>query len=199
LAPVSAALGFPVFVKPANLGSSVGVSRVLSPDALERAVELAFEFDDKVLVEQGLDQPREIECAVLGGREPLVSEPGEIVVDHPDGFYSYAAKYLDDGGATTRIPAELSPAERALARELSLRTFEVLEGEGLARVDLFLSRDRQLFVNEINTMPGFTAISMYPKLMQASGVGARELVSRLIDDALERGARKSARRTSAQS
>src|SRR6187402_2656941 len=118
LAPVSAALGFPVFVKPANLGSSVGVSRVLSPDALERAVELAFEFDDKVLVEQGLDQPREIECAVLGGREPLVSEPGEIVVDHPDGFYSYAAKYLDDSGATTRIPAELTPAERALARKL---------------------------------------------------------------------------------
>jgi D-alanine-D-alanine ligase len=195
LAPVSA-LGFPVFVKPANLGSSVGVSRVLAADALERAVDEAFEFDDKVIIEQGLDKPREIECAVLGGAVPLVSEPGEIVVDHPDGFYSYAAKYLDESGAVTRIPAELSSAERALAQELSLRTFEVLEGEGLSRVDLFLSRERKLFVNEINTMPGFTAISMYPKLMQASGVGSRELVSRLIDDALQRAARKNARRTS---
>jgi D-alanine-D-alanine ligase len=193
LAPVSA-LGFPVFVKPANLGSSVGVSRVLDASALERAVDEAFEHDDKVIIEQGLSHPREIECAVLGGPTPIVSPPGEIVVDHPDGFYSYAAKYLDESGATTRIPADLTPAEAERAQQLALRTFEVLEGEGLARVDLFLSADRQLFVNEINTMPGFTAVSMYPKLMQASGVGARELVSRLIDDALERAARKRARR-----
>lgn len=189
-------LAFPVFVKPANLGSSVGVSRVLSADALGAAVDHAFEFDGKVVIEQGLDHPREIECAVLGGEPTIVSTPGEIVVDHPDGFYSYAAKYLDDSGATTRIPAELSPSEIAKAQELSLRTFETLECEGMARVDLFLSRERQLFVNEINTIPGFTQISMYPKLMQASGVPARELVSRLIDDALARGQAKRARKTS---
>ena len=188
-------LAFPVFVKPANLGSSVGVSRVLAPAQLGAAVDEAFEYDGKVVIEQGLDHPREIECAVLGGATPFVSVPGEIVVDHPDGFYSYAAKYLDDSGATTRIPAELGPSEIALAQELSRRTFEVLECEGMARVDLFLSRERELFVNEINTIPGFTSISMYPKLMEASGVPARELVSRLLDDALQRGAEKRGRKS----
>jgi D-alanine-D-alanine ligase len=196
-------LGFPVFVKPANLGSSVGVSRVLGKDLLGAAVDHAFEFDGKVVIEQGLDHPREIECAVLSGETddemsgaPLVSVPGEIVVDHPDGFYSYAAKYLDEAGATTRIPAELSAAEIAQAQELSRRTFEALECEGMARVDLFLDRERKLWVNEINTIPGFTRISMYPKLMQASGVPPRQLVSRLIDDALLRGKHKRARKTS---
>ncbi len=187
---------FPLFVKPANLGSSVGVSRVLTPEGLGAAVEQAFEFDDKVVIEQGLDHPREIELAVLGGEEPVVSVPGEIVVDHPDGFYSYAAKYLDAVGAVSRIPAELSPREVKEAQELSLRTFEALECEGMARVDLFLGSDRKLWVNEINTIPGFTQISMYPKLMEASGVAPRQLVSRLIDQALERGARKAARKTS---
>jgi D-alanine-D-alanine ligase len=191
----AARLAFPVFVKPANLGSSVGVSRVTEPKALGAAVEQAFEFDGKVVIEQGLDHPREIECAVLGGTTPVVSVPGEIVVDHPDGFYSYAAKYLDEGGATTRIPAELSPSETALAQELSRRSFEVLECEGMARVDLFLSRERELFVNEINTIPGFTSISMYPKLMERSGVPPRELVSRLIDDAVARAAEKRARKS----
>jgi D-alanine-D-alanine ligase len=195
LAEAATKLRFPVFVKPANLGSSVGVSRVLEPPALGSAVEQAFEFDGKVVVEQGLQHPREIECAVLGGAQPVVSLPGEIVVDHPDGFYSYAAKYLDDSGATTRIPAELSRGETALAQELSWRSFEVLECEGMARVDLFLSEERELFVNEINTIPGFTSISMYPKLMEASGVPARELVSRLIDDALARAAEKRQRKS----
>ena len=191
-----AKLAFPVFVKPANLGSSVGVSRVLTPAGLGAAIDQAFAFDAKVVIEQGLDHPREIECAVLGGDAPLVSVPGEIVVDHPDGFYSYAAKYLDDAGATTRIPAELSADEIAEAQRLSLRTFEALECEGMARVDLFLDKDRKLWVNEINTIPGFTRISMYPKLMQASGVTPRELVSRLIDDALARGKSKRERKTS---
>jgi D-alanine-D-alanine ligase len=191
-----ARLTFPVFVKPANLGSSVGVSRVLELAALAAAIEQAFEFDGKVVIEQGLDHPREIECAVLGGAAPLVSLPGEIIVDHPDGFYSYAAKYLDENGATTRIPAELAPAEVAEAQRLSLRTFEALECEGMARVDLFLDQARKLWVNEINTIPGFTRISMYPKLMQASGVPPRELVSRLIDGALARAQQKSQRKTS---
>lgn len=192
----SAKLTFPLFVKPANLGSSVGVSRVLTADALGAAVDQAFEFDGKVVVEQGLDRPREIELAVLGGDAPIVSVPGEIVVNHPDGFYSYAAKYLDDAGATTRIPAELSEGEAKEAQQLSLRTFQALECDGMARVDLFLGKDRKLWVNEINTIPGFTRISMYPKLMEASGVSARELVSRLVDDALARGADKRARKTS---
>ncbi len=191
-------LSFPLFVKPANLGSSVGVSRVLNAEHLAAAVEHAFEFDSKVVIEQGLDRPREIECAVLGGDSPVVSVPGEIVVDHPDGFYSYAAKYLDDAGATTRIPAELSATEMARARELSLRTFEALDCEGMARVDLFLDGERKLWVNEINTIPGFTQISMYPKLMAASGVPARELVSRLIEQALIRGEQKRARKTNSR-
>jgi len=189
-------LSFPVFVKPANLGSSVGVSRVAEPTQLAAAVERAFEFDDKVVIEQGLDRPHEIECAVLGGSAPLVSVPGEIVVDHPDGFYSYAAKYLDEGSAILRIPAELSEAETAKVQELARATFDTLECEGMARVDLFLGKERELYINEINTIPGFTEISMYPKLMQASGVSARELVSRLIDDACTRARAKRARRTS---
>ncbi|HEY3494188.1 MAG TPA: D-alanine--D-alanine ligase family protein, partial [Polyangiaceae bacterium] len=192
-----AALALPVFVKPANLGSSVGVSRVTEAGRLAVALQHAFEFDDKVVVEAGLRAPREIECAVLGGDEPFASVPGEIVVGHADGFYSYAAKYLDPDGATTRIPAELSEVEAGEARRLALTTFAALEAEGLARVDLFLDAERRFWVNEINTLPGFTAISMFPKLMEASGVGARELVTRLLEDALTRAARKRARRTQA--
>jgi D-alanine-D-alanine ligase len=181
-----ASLRYPLFVKPACMGSSVGVSRVREPAELAAAIEEAFNYDDKLVIEQGLDQPREIECAVLGSQSPLVSVPGEIVVQHPDGFYSYAAKYLDDG-AITRIPADLSPDETQRVQDLTRRTFQVLECSGMARVDMFLSKERQLFVNEINTIPGCTAISMYPKMMAASGVSGADLVGRLIDDALTRG------------
>jgi D-alanine-D-alanine ligase len=191
------ALGVPSFVKPANLGSSVGVSRVADGAALEAAVEHAFEFDDKVVIEAGVDRPREIEVAVLGGDQPFASVPGEIVVGHADGFYSYAAKYLDADGAVTRIPAALDDAQAKEARRLALATFAALEAEGLARVDLFLDGGGRFWVNEINTLPGFTAISMFPKLMEASGVGARELVTRLIEDARNRSARRKARRTTA--
>jgi D-alanine-D-alanine ligase len=190
------ALGYPQFVKPANLGSSVGVRRVLGRAGVEAAVLHAFEFDDKLVVEQGLDHPREIECAVLGGDEPRASVPGELVIDHPDGFYSYDAKYVDESGAMSKIPAELSAADSARVQELALATFRALECEGLARVDLFCDRGGALYVNEINTLPGFTAISMFPKLWAASGVAPRELITLLIDDALARGARKRARRTS---
>jgi D-alanine-D-alanine ligase len=191
------ALALPLFVKPANLGSSVGVSRVQARAELGAAVAAAFEYDDKIVVEAGLERPREIECAVLGGEPPLASVPGEIVVEHADGFYSYAAKYLDEHGATTKIPAALAEADSAEARRLALATFEALEAEGLGRVDLFFARDGRFWVNEINTLPGFTSISMFPKLMQASGVDARTLVTRLIEDALERGKRRAARRTTA--
>ncbi|MFT3774221.1 MAG: D-alanine--D-alanine ligase family protein [Minicystis sp.] len=177
----ASALGFPLFVKPANLGSSVGVRRVKTRADLPAAIDHAFEFDTKVVIEAGLDRPREIECAVLGNDDPVASIVGEIVVDHPDGFYSYAAKYIDEKGSTPRIPADLTPAQQSKVQELAVRTFQVLECAGLARVDFFLSAGGELYVNEINTIPGFTAISMYPKLWQASGVPARELVSRLIE------------------
>jgi D-alanine-D-alanine ligase len=190
-------LGLPLFVKPANLGSSVGVSRVKERVALTDAVRAAFEFDDKVVIEAGLEHPREIECAVLAGDPPFASIPGEIVVDHADGFYSYAAKYLDEHGAVSKIPAELGAADTAQARNLALATFEALEAEGLGRVDLFFDRNGKFWVNEINTLPGFTSISMFPKLMAASGVDARTLVTRLIEDALARGARRRARKTAA--
>jgi D-alanine-D-alanine ligase len=192
------ALAPPLFVKPANLGSSVGVSRVKQRDELAHAIDSAFAYDDKIVIEAGLDHPREIECAVLGGDPPFASIPGEIVVEHADGFYSYAAKYLDEHGASTRIPAALTEAESAEARRLALATFETLEAEGLGRVDLFFDASGRFWVNEINTLPGFTSISMFPKLMQASGVEARALVTRLIEDALARAARRRARRTTAE-
>ncbi|WP_437761736.1 D-alanine--D-alanine ligase family protein [Sorangium sp. So ce281] len=195
-APGSAGSG-PIFVKPANLGSSVGVRRVKARSEIEAAVEHAFEFDLKIVCEQGVEGVREIECAVLGDDDPIASVPGEIVVGHADGFYSYAAKYIDADGATIRIPADLSPAEANAVQLVALRAFRALEASGMARVDLFLSPDRALYVNEINTIPGFTAISMYPKLWEASGIPARELIERLIGLALERGARKARLRTSA--
>jgi D-alanine-D-alanine ligase len=189
-------LGFPQFVKPANLGSSVGVGRVLEASGLAAAIVHAFQFDDKLVVERGLSLPREIECAVLGGDAPRASIPGEISVDHPDGFYSYAAKYEDESGAVTKIPADLSAAQVAEVQRLALATFRALECDGLARVDLFLDRSGALYVNEINTLPGFTAVSMFPKLWQASGVSATQLMDFLISDALARAARKNARRSS---
>ncbi len=190
------ALGEVVFVKPANLGSSVGVTRVAQGGDLAAAIELGFELDLKVVVEAGLDKPREIECAVLGEDDAIVSIPGEIVVDHADGFYSYAAKYIDEKGATTRIPADLKEAQTKEVQALALRTFHALEGAGLARVDMFLDSGGKFYVNEINTLPGFTAISMYPKLWEASGVGGKELVGKLVELALRRGARKAKLRTS---
>ncbi len=190
------ALGYPLFAKPANLGSSVGVRRARSREELSAAIDHAFEFDTKVVVERGLDGPREVECAVLGDEEPMASIPGEIVIDHPDGFYSYAAKYIDEKGATLRIPAEISAEQAGTVQRLSVEAFRVLECSGLARVDFFLDRGGALYVNEINTLPGFTAISMYPKLWEASGVPARELVGRLVDLALARAARRAKLRTS---
>lgn len=190
-------LAFPLFVKPVNLGSSVGIRRVLAREDLRAAIDYAFEFDTKVVIEQGLDHPRELECAVLGNEDPQASVVGEISIDHPDGFYSYAAKYIDESGATLRIPADLSPEQAAAVQRLAVRTFNCLECAGLARVDFFMGKGGELWVNEINTLPGFTAISMYPKLWEASGVGARELVSRLIDLALARGAARAKLRTSA--
>ncbi len=190
-----AALGFPLFVKPANAGSSVGITKVGRAEDIPGAVRQAFEFDSKVLGEAGVIG-REIELAVLGGHPPTVSGAGEIIVEHRDGFYSYDAKYLDEKGVRFDLPAHLSAAQLSDAQAMALRTFEVLECDGLARIDLFLTATGRFLVNEINTLPGFTAISMYPKLWALSGVPQKELVSRLLDLALERAKRRAQLRRS---
>lgn len=179
-------LGFPAFVKPANSGSSVGVSKVKCAAEIEPALRAALAFDTKVLVEAGIDA-REIECAVLGNDEPAASMPAEILVHHKDGFYSYDAKYVDADGADATIPADLDAETTARVRSLAVETFRTLELDGMARVDFFLDRKSgSLYVNEVNTIPGFTAISMYPKMWEASGVPIKELTSRLIALAIER-------------
>jgi D-alanine-D-alanine ligase len=188
-------LGFPVFVKPANAGSSVGVSKVKSAAELPPALVAALVFDTKVLVEAGIDA-REIECAVLGNDEPAASMPAEIVVHHKDGFYSYDAKYVDADGSEAKIPADIPEQTAARVRQLAVETFRCLELAGMSRVDFFLDRTSgELYVNEVNTIPGFTAISMYPKMWEASGVSIKELVSRLIDLAIERRAARRALKT----
>jgi D-alanine-D-alanine ligase len=180
-------LGFPLFVKPANAGSSVGVTRVREPGAVEAAVRHALTFDRKVLLERGVDA-REIECAVLGNDDPRASVASEIIVSHRDGFYSYDAKYVDAAGATWKIPAEIPENVAARVQDLAIATFRALELAGMARVDFFLDRKdhRALYVNEVNTIPGFTAGSMYPKMWEASGLPPKALVTRLIELAIER-------------
>lgn len=190
-----APLGLPVFTKPANAGSSVGIRKVTDAAQLQDAVRHAFQFDTKVLVETAV-RAREIELAALGGAPPSVSGAGEIVVRHADGFYSYDAKYLDEDGARLELPARITADELARARAMAGRAFETLECEGMARVDLFLKPDGTLLVNEINTIPGFTAISMYPKLWELAGIPPTELITRLIDLALDRGRRRAALRRS---
>ena len=192
-AQVAAGLGYPVFVKPATLGSSVGVTRAHDAAALDAAVALAFEYDTKLLVERAVDA-REIELAVLQalepGAPPGVSVAGEITPE--DAFYSYERKYLESAGARLKIPAELSRAQASEARRIAATAFESLECEGMARIDLFLDRrSGQLLFNEANTLPGFTTISMYPKLWEASGLTYSALLSHLVDLALARHARKS--------
>src|SRR5204863_3994352 len=185
-------LGYPVFVKPANLGSSVGVHKVKGPSGLNAALKDAFNYDRKVLVEAAVNA-REIEVSVLenleGGADPLVSIPGEIDPTHE--FYSYEAKYLDEKGAELIIPARLDPEQTKRAQDIGRKAFTVLECEGMARVDLFLDRTSgDFFFNELNTIPGFTSISMYPKLWEASGISYQELLSKLIDLAISRHKKK---------
>jgi len=185
-------LGYPLFVKPANLGSSVGVHKVKEPTGLNAALENAFRYDRKVVVEAAVNA-REIELSVLenleAGADPLVSIPGEIDPAHE--FYSYEAKYLDEKGAALIIPAKIEPEETKRAQEIGRKVFTTLECEGMARVDLFLDRTSgKFFFNELNTIPGFTSISMYPKLWEASGVSYQELLSKLVDLAISRHEKK---------
>jgi len=176
-------VGYPCFVKPANLGSSVGVSKARNREELEKAVAYALRFDRKVIVEEFIDA-REIEVGVLGNDDPQVSVPGEIVTSGE--FYDYNAKYVD-GKSTMIIPADL-PAETAeLVRTYAIRAFQAIDGTGLSRVDFFLRKeDQALLINEINTMPGFTPYSMYPLLWKESGKPYRELLDDLIRLAIER-------------
>ena len=187
LAP-AARFGYPLFVKPSNAGSSVGVTRVRDRAGLAPAVRAALQFDRKVLIERAVDA-REIECAVLGNDDPQASIPGEILVHHADGFYSYDAKYVDPSGSSWKIPADIPAAITARVQELAVQTFRTLELTGMARVDFFLEKSGPspaLYVNEVNTIPGFTAVSMYPKMWEASGVSQKMLLTRLIELAIER-------------
>jgi D-alanine-D-alanine ligase len=188
--PIENPFGYPVFVKPARLGSSVGVSKARNADELAAAVDLAFQHDEKVLVEEFVDGV-EVECSVLGNREPIASIPGEIVSHGFEGadWYDYSAKY-DEGGMDLVVPPRLSDAQIERVQELAVRSFVASECEGMARVDFFV-RNGDVLVNELNTIPGFTATSVYAKLFDASGIPYGELLDRLIELALERHERRS--------
>jgi len=185
-------LGLPLFVKPANLGSSVGITKVKSPEGLRKALAHAWQFDDKAIVEAFVTG-REIECSVLGNEDPIASVPGEVIPRQRHEFYSYDAKYRDPEGAELRIPADLPEGVTERVRDLAVRSFIALSGEGMARVDFFVRPDGGVLVNELNTIPGFTNISMYPKLWEASGIPCRELVHRLIRLGIERFRREAAK------
>jgi D-alanine-D-alanine ligase len=184
---VVAELGRPVFVKPARLGSSVGISKAGTREEFAKAIVEAFRHDRKILVEEYV-RGREIECGVLEGEDGSLtaSPPGEIVPSNRHGFYTYEAKYLDEEGAAIKVPADLAPDVSDKVRKLSIEAFHALGCEGLARVDFFLREDGGIVINEVNTLPGFTNISMYPKVMEALGISYADLVDRLIRHALAR-------------
>lgn len=186
-------LGLPCFVKPANLGSSVGIHKAQDQAELGAALQDAFTYDDKVIVEQFI-AGREIECAVLGNEDPVSSVPGEIVPRHE--FYSYEAKYLDENGAALEIPAKLPEEIVKKIQELAMKTFQTVCCGGMARVDFFLRDDGEVIINELNTIPGFTKISMYPKLWEASGIKYADLIDRLIQLAIQRFKREQRLKTS---
>lgn len=192
-AQVAESIGYPCFVKPANLGSSVGVSKAHSEQDLDAAIELAAQYDRKILIEKCVEQAREIEVSVLGNDDPIASVPGEIIPSRE--FYDYAAKYLDNASELL-IPAPLDPETSDQTRQLAIDAYLAFDCAGMARVDFLLSRATgELFIGEVNTIPGFTAISMYPKLWEASGIPYPELIDRLIELALERHAEKQRTRT----
>ncbi|MUV38365.1 D-alanine--D-alanine ligase [Lentibacillus sp. JNUCC-1] len=178
-----AKLGVPMFIKPANQGSSVGVSKVTSKAEFNVAIDQAFDYDHKLVIEEAV-VGREIECSVLGNADPKASLPGEILPQTE--FYSYESKYIDEKGADLAAPADLSDEDVARVQDAAIKAFQALQCEGLARVDFFLTEAGDIYVNEVNTLPGFTKISMYPKLWEISGVPYTELITRLIELAVER-------------
>jgi D-alanine-D-alanine ligase len=194
LTRLSNTLGFPMFVKPANLGSSVGISKAKHAAELRDAMNLAAEFDRKIVIEAAVPNAREIECAVLGNDEPDASLPGEVIPSRE--FYDYEAKYLDDQSRTI-IPAQLTKKQTDEIRRLAIAAFKALDCAGMARVDFLLDGDnRMLYVNELNTIPGFTTISMYSKMWEATGLPYPKLLDRLIELAIERHTEKQQLRTS---
>jgi D-alanine-D-alanine ligase len=196
ISTVKRELGFPCFVKPANLGSSVGVSRANSKEELVRAIDLAAKYDRKVIVEENVDA-REIECAVMGNDEPRASLPGEYVIHNEAArFLDYTEKYSSTGHVEFVVPAPLPKSITTKIQKLALRAFESVDGSGLARVDFFLRRDnKELLLNELNTMPGLTEVSGYPKMWAASGMPFNEVLTKLIDLAFKRYRDKSLNQT----
>jgi D-alanine-D-alanine ligase len=177
-------IGSPFFIKPANAGSSVGVHKIKNEFDFTTKINDTFLYDHKVLAEEFING-REIECSVLGhSHHPKASLPGEVIVKHE--FYSYEAKYVDPDGAITQIPAKISSDETHNIQDIAIKTFKVLSCDGMARVDFFLKKDGSIYVNEINTLPGFTQISMYPKMWQASGIQYKDLITNLINLAFEK-------------
>ncbi|MFZ4621052.1 MAG: D-alanine--D-alanine ligase family protein [Bacteroidota bacterium] len=183
IADIERKLKYPCFVKPPNQGSSVGISKAHDRRELVAAIHLAGEFDRKILVEKAVNKPREIELSVMGNDEPIVSLPGEIIPSNE--FYDYDAKYVD-GKSDAHIPAKLPKSVIKKLQQTALKAYKVLDCAGMARVDFLLQKDGKIFLNEINTLPGFTSISMYPKMWEASGVPYSELLDRLIGYAIER-------------
>lgn len=186
-------LGSPIFVKPCNAGSSVGVHKVENKSQYDLAIQDAFLFDNKILVEEAIIG-KEVECAILGNENPNASVLGEI--RPKSAFYSYESKYLNDSDAELNIPADVDPRVADEIRNVAIKAFQCIGAEGLSRVDFFLRADNTYVLNEINTMPGFTNISMYPKLWEASGISYSELLDRLIELALERKMRNAKLKTS---
>jgi D-alanine-D-alanine ligase len=193
-ARIATELHYPVFVKPANLGSSVGISKAKSDAEFDQAMTLALQFDRKIVIEAAVPDAREIECAVLGNDEPEASIPGEVIPSRE--FYDYEAKYLDAASQTV-IPAALTAEETTRIRRMSVDAFKAVDGSGMARVDFLMSRTTgEVFVNEVNTIPGFTTISMYPQMWEATGLPYPDLLDRLLQLALERHQQKQQLRTS---
>jgi len=180
---ITSKIGSPFFMKPANTGSSLGVHKIKTEEQFNNALNEVFGYDEKIILEEFI-QGREIECAVLGNTDLSVGTPGEIIPHHE--FYTYVAKYFDQNGATVEVPAKLAPNVVTEFQELSKRAFKILCCDGFARVDFFLTPQGKIFLNEINTIPGFTNISMYPKCWEASGLSYSELIGKLIHLGLEK-------------
>jgi D-alanine-D-alanine ligase len=186
---VESVLGYPCFVKPANLGSSVGVTKAHQRDELIEALRVAAQYDRKLIAERAAQNAREIECSVLGNDDPIASIPGEVIPKRE--FYDYAAKYDNEAGTELIVPADLSPQIARNVQEIAIRAFKAIDACGMARVDFFLERGaNRLLLNEINTIPGFTSASMYPRMWQKTGISYADLIDRLIQLALERHADK---------
>lgn len=186
-------LGLPFFCKPPTLGSSVGVSKVKNKEDFKKAVDTVFQYDTKILFEEFIDG-REIECGILGNERPEASVLGEVIPTHE--FYDYEAKYIDEQGASIEIPAKLPQKLAKEIQELAIKTFKVLCCEGLSRIDFFVNKENKPFINEVNPIPGFTNISMYPKLWEASGINYSDLIDRLINLAIERHKKQNSLKTS---